>query len=80
MNTQQAQDLVARLKASHGGHTCAAIDAIESLLVERAMLLEALKELAKEYEPNLKTFGDNAPRKSLWEAALAAIAQCGGNP
>lgn len=41
-------------------------------------LLEALQVLAEEYEPNLKTFATDAPRKAKWMAALSAIRKATG--
>ncbi len=38
-------------------------------------LLAALQALIAEYEPNLKTFALNAPRRAIWENARAAIAR-----
>lgn len=38
-------------------------------------LLAALQALVEEYEPNLKAFALNAPRKAKWERARAAIAK-----
>lgn len=39
-----------------------------------ARLVEALEALIAEYEPNLKAFATDAPRKAKWQAALAALA------
>ena len=41
-------------------------------------LLEALQALIAEYEPNLKAFATDAPRKAKWEVARAAIAKATG--
>lgn len=41
-------------------------------------LLAALEALVHEYEPNIKTFVDNAPRKAKWMAAIDAIAKATG--
>ena len=51
------------------------------LIAAAPKLLEALQALIDEYEPNLKAFGLNAPRKAKWEAAISAIAKAaGGQP
>ena len=42
-------------------------------------LLVALQSLIAEYEPNLKAFALNAPRKAKWGAARAAIAKATGS-
>lgn len=41
-------------------------------------LYAALKALADEYEPNMKAFAYNAPRKIMWAAAMAALAKARG--
>lgn len=48
------------------------------LIAAAPELLDALQVLAAEYEPNLKTFAENAPRKAIWQKALAAIAKASG--
>ncbi len=43
-------------------------------------LLQALQALIAEYEPNLKTFALNAPRRAIWESAVAAVAEAERQP
>lgn len=43
-----------------------------------AGLLAALQNLVAEYEPNIKTFAENAPRKAIWMAALSTISKATG--
>lgn len=50
----------------------------EELKAQRDELLAALQSLVGEYEPNIKTFATDAPRKAKWMAALAAIAKAKG--
>lgn len=45
------------------------------LLAAAPELLEALKALVAEYEPNLKTFALDAPRRAKWLNAQAVIAK-----
>ena len=40
-----------------------------------ADLLSALQALIAEYEPNMKTFALNAPRRAIWENAIAVVAR-----
>ena len=53
-------------------------DANARLIAAAPELLEALQALIAEYEPNLKAFATDAPRKAKWEAACAAIAKAAG--
>jgi hypothetical protein len=49
--------------------------AADRLIAAAPDLLESLLELVIEYEPNMKAFALNAPRKQIWERAAAAIAK-----
>jgi hypothetical protein len=49
-----------------------------ALIAAAPDLLAALQALTAEYEPNLKTFALNAPRRAIWENARAAIARATG--
>ena len=49
-----------------------------ALIAAAPDLLAALQALVEEYEPNIKTFALNAPRKARWERAIAAIAKATG--
>ena len=46
-----------------------------ALIAAAPELLAALQALVAEYEPNIKTFALNAPRKARWQDAIAAIAK-----
>jgi hypothetical protein len=63
----------------HGGgisfKTC---QANARLIAAAPELFEALKLLIAEYEPNMKAFALDAPRKAKWDAAQAAIAKVTG--
>ncbi len=48
------------------------------LIAAAPKLLEALQDLVAEYEPNIKAFATDAPRKAKWMAALAALAKATG--
>lgn len=48
------------------------------LIASAPDLLDALQSLVEEYEPNLKAFALNAPRRAKWESARAAIARATG--
>ena len=54
------------------------VDANARLIAAAPDLLAALQLLVAEYEPNLKAFALNAPRKAKWDAARAAIAKVEG--
>lgn len=65
---------------------CAAFDddilepqANARLIAAAPELLEALLALVDEYEPNLKAFATDAPRKAKWMSALAALAKATGS-
>jgi predicted component of type VI protein secretion system len=85
-----AREDAVRFEVSPGEDVVAAgasaldVEVSESLNVARAVdgstaeLLEALQALIVEYEPNLKVFALNAPRKEKWEAAIAAAAKATG--
>ena len=46
---------------------------LRKLIEAKKDLLDALQSLIDEYEPNMKTFATDAPRKAKWMAALAAV-------
>jgi hypothetical protein len=48
------------------------------LIAAAPELLEALQALIAEYEPNLKAFATDAPRKAKWESACAIVAKATG--
>jgi hypothetical protein len=48
------------------------------LIAAAPELLAALESLVAEYEPNIKTFATDAPRKAKWQSALVAIAKATG--
>lgn len=48
------------------------------LIAAAPELLDAMKLLVAEYEPNMKAFALDAPRKAKWAAACAAIAKATG--
>lgn len=54
------------------------MDADARLIAAAPELLEALQALVKEYEPNLKVFAENAPRRFIWQKAVAIIAKAEG--
>ncbi len=58
--------------------TEAQMEASARLIAAAPELYEALKALADEYEPNMKAFAFNAPRKAMWAAAMAALAKARG--
>lgn len=70
---------VADVCASAPGFPDAGLQEANARLIAAAPeLMEALQELVAEYEPNIKTFATDAPRKAKWMAALNAIAKATG--
>lgn len=66
---------------AHGCYTAEteARGQLNALLIAAAPdMLKALQALIEEYEPNLKSFGLNAPRKAKWENAILAISRATG--
>jgi hypothetical protein len=69
---------VALIHYQQHAHEPAEVKANASLIAAAPELLDALQSLIAEYEPNLKAFATDAPRKAKWEAACAAIAKATG--
>ena len=67
---------IARITHAPGIADVQAADA--RLIAAAPDLLAALQALVEDYEPNLKAFALNAPRKAKWESAVAAIARATG--
>lgn len=68
----------AAIEQEHLGRKPAEIEANARLIAAAPNLLAALQALVAEYEPNLKAFALNAPRKAKWESACAAINKATG--
>lgn len=60
------------------GALTATTDANARLIKAAPDLAKALAELIEEYDPNMKAFAYNAPRKAKWERARAALAKARG--
>lgn len=68
----------AAIGQEHLGRSTDEIYANVRLIAAAPELLASLQALINEYEPNRKVFAYNAPRKEMWERAVAAIAKATG--
>lgn len=71
------QAMLAATPPAYAEALAAVLDGHEAMQKDAAELREVLQTLVDEYEPNIKTFATDAPRKTKWMAALAVLAKLG---